>query len=409
MLHVAVLLREDVMPTKFGTTGNDTLIGSQNQDTLAGLEGDDTLLGGNGQDRLYGGDGDDSLDGGQGEDKLFGGAGDDSLNGGQGQDKLYGGAGNDVIDSGDTADNKGVDRVYGGEGDDTLISSGNQDKLYGGSQSDGFVIISDGSNFNNLFVYGGEDGDGADQDVLDLRQLKADYPDLEVIYEKGGPGDEDGRILLKTAPGGRELGRIRYTGIEKVVICFTPGTAIATPKGEVPVQDLQPGDRVLTRDNGIQELVWVGGRELTQLDLRRTPGLQPVLIRAGSLGPNVPERDVLVSPNHRMLVTEPRAALYFEDSEVLAAAKHLTSLDGIDQVQMDTVRYVHLMCARHEVVLSNGAWTESFQPGDYSLRGMDQAQRAEIYDLFPELETGGAEVPGARRALKAHEAKLLLR
>ncbi len=397
------------MATTYGTSGNDTLTGGQNEDTLAGLDGDDTLFGGNGQDRLYGGSGNDSLDGGQGDDRLYGGDGDDSLDGGLGQDRLYGGDGDDIIDTGDTANNKSVDTVFGGDGDDTILSSGNQDVLNGQGDSDRFIVVSDGSNFNNLTVRGGEDDDDSDTDVLDLSQLKADYPDLEIIYEQGAEGDEDARILIKTAPNGQELGRITYTGIEQVVICFTPGTAIATPKGEVAVENLQAGDRVLTRDNGIQELAWVGQRQLSEFELARHPEWRPVLIRAGALGPNVPEKDLLVSPNHRVLVTEARAALYFEESEVLAAAKHLTDLDGVDRVKPSGLTYVHLLCERHEVILSNGAWTESFQPGDYSLKGMGDPQRAEIYELFPELATEGASsFGGARRALRRHEAKLLI-
>jgi hypothetical protein len=62
------------------------------------------------------------------------------------------------------------------------------------------------------------------------------------------------------------------------------------------------------------------------------------------------------------------------------------------------------------VVLSNGAWTESFQPGDHSLKGIGNAQRAEIFELFPELEREGTVAGGfgaARRVLKRHEASLL--
>jgi hypothetical protein len=62
-------------------------------------------------------------------------------------------------------------------------------------------------------------------------------------------------------------------------------------------------------------------------------------------------------------------------------------------------------------VLSNGAWTESFQPGDYTLGGMGNAQRSEILELFPELKTaeGLADYTAARRTLKRHEARLLVR
>jgi hypothetical protein len=75
------------------------------------------------------------------------------------------------------------------------------------------------------------------------------------------------------------------------------------------------------------------------------------------------------------------------------------------------VSYVHFMFDRHEVVLSNGAWTESFHPGDYTLKGMGNAQRSEIFDLFPELKTpeGLDSYQVARRTLKRHEAALLVK
>ncbi|WP_150296915.1 Ig-like domain-containing protein [Salipiger aestuarii] len=195
----------------------------------------------------------------------------------------------------------------------------------------------------------------------------------------------------------------------EVLPCFTPGTLIATPQGERLVEDLEVGDRVITRDNGIQEIRWIGNRELTGHDLARKPHLRPVLIQAGALGRNLPEHDLLVSPNHRVLVANDKTALYFEEREVLAAAKHLTGLDGVDEIGTLGVTYIHMMFDNHEVVLSNGAWTESFQPGDMTLGAMDEDQRQEIFELFPELEhTEGLRAYGAaRRSLKKHEAQLL--
>jgi len=73
--------------------------------------------------------------------------------------------------------------------------------------------------------------------------------------------------------------------------------------------------------------------------------------------------------------------------------------------------YIHFMFDQHEVVLSNGAWTESFQPGDHSLKGIGNSQRQEIFELFPELETdsGRQDYTSARRTLRKHEAELLAR
>jgi hypothetical protein len=96
---------------------------------------------------------------------------------------------------------------------------------------------------------------------------------------------------------------------------------------------------------------------------------------------------------------------------VLVAAKHLLSSQGVHSVDAAGVAYIHFMCDRHEVVLSNGAWTETFQPGDMTLKGMGNAQRSEIFDLFPELKTevGLENYTAARKTLKRHEAALLVR
>jgi hypothetical protein len=83
----------------------------------------------------------------------------------------------------------------------------------------------------------------------------------------------------------------------------------------------------------------------------------------------------------------------------------------VDTVESSGTTYIHFMFDQHEVVLSNGAWTESFQPGEQVLDGMGSAQRDEIYDLFPELrDVKGLEAyQSARRSLKRHEAQLLVK
>ncbi|QOL79932.1 Hint domain-containing protein [Pseudooceanicola spongiae] len=417
--------------TLVGGNGNDQIFGGNGRDNIYGKDGDDSLYGQGGEDRLYGGNGDDYIDGGEsrdtiiagagnddlhggdGEDLIYGESGDDTLDGGQGQDTLYGGAGNDVLNGGDTAWNKGVDILFGGDGDDTLSSNGNQDELYGEQGSDTFTVIADGSNLNNLYVDGGEDCDNTDQDVLDLSQYTAKYPDLQIIYEQGNPQSESGRILLKTG-WGQELGRITYKNIEvirtePVVICFAPGTLIATIKGEVPVEQLRPGARVITRDNGMQQLHWIGTRRLNAAELAMAPHLRPVRIRAGALGRGLPDRDLTVSPNHRMLIRSDRASLLYEESEVLIAAKHLVGMPGVERLDQAQVTYIHLLFDQHEVILANGAWSESFQPGDYSMKGLAEEQRSEVYQLFPELVEAEhlAQYSSARRSLKHHEVKVL--
>jgi hypothetical protein len=177
------------------------------------------------------------------------------------------------------------------------------------------------------------------------------------------------------------------------VACFVQGTLIATPKGEKPIEYLKPGDLVLTRDNGVQDIRWIGSRHIGWNTLSANPHLKPVVIRWGALDWGSPAHDLYVSPNHRILVRD------HDGEEVLAAAKQLVGNDGIEEVDAMGVTYFHLMFERHEVILSDGLWTESFQPSDYALGTVGNEARAEILALFPELRTekGIAVYAPARR------------
>ena len=216
-------------------------------------------------------------------------------------------------------------------------------------------------------------------------------------------GATHGEVLLDSGA------RMQFQDLEAVIPCFTPGTKIATPRGERPVEELRSGDRVITRDNGLQEIAWVGQIQMPGTVLKANPHLKPILIKAGLLGNGLPEKDMLVSPNHRVIVANDRTHLFFDESEVLVASKHLLGTAGVHEVDGIATTYIHFMFERHEVVLSNGAWTESFQTDDFSLKGVGNSQRNEIFELFPELEEkrGVAAYETARRSLREEEAQAM--
>jgi hypothetical protein len=191
--------------------------------------------------------------------------------------------------------------------------------------------------------------------------------------------------------------------------CFTDTTLIKTRRGEVPAVQLRIGDLVLTRNHGYQPIRWIGSRRLDSAQLAETPDLNPVLIRAGALGINTPERDLIVSPRHRMLVSGGRAQLWFGEDEVFVAALHLDCLDGVAQIRPDAVTYVHIMFDSHQIISGDGAWSESYQPGNPILTGINDDQRAELFAIFPELFDGGTRqtYPAARLTLKRQEVPLL--
>lgn len=321
-------------------------------------------------------------------------AGNDTIQGGEGDDTIFGQGGNDSLDGGE-----GDDQIEGGDGQDTITSGGGDDRAEGGQGSDLFNFTSGGDHT----IVGGEDADGTDVDVLNLSGLDRS----QYTLTKTGP--ESGTIEFRDADG-NVTGTTTYSEIEEVVICFTPGTTIATRRGDIPVQQIKVGDLVVTRDNGLQPVRWVGRRNLGRDNLLRTPGFNPVRIKAGAFGEGVPQRDMMVSPNHRMLVASETAEVMFSEREVLVAAKHLVGLDGVDTVTPDKVSYIHMLFDNHEVVFADGTWAESFQPGAHSMAGIQSEQRSEILSLFPELDAadGMSNFVAARRSLRAHEAQLLV-
>jgi hypothetical protein len=163
----------------------------------------------------------------------------------------------------------------------------------------------------------------------------------------------------------------------------------------------------LNCESGLQPLRWIGRRDLSLADLIVQPQLQPVRIAAGALGAGLPARNLLVSPQHRMLVQGARAELLFGDAEVLVAATHLTGLAQVATVLTPGVTYIHLLFDAHELIEAEGAWTESFQPATRTCDALDEAQRAEIAALFPEFDQG-IDYPAARLTLKRYEARVLL-
>ncbi|WP_435230813.1 Hint domain-containing protein [Pseudopelagicola sp. nBUS_20] len=442
-----------------GGIGDDLMIGGFGADTLDGGDGNDAITGGTpgvtglasvGQtpDTIVGGDGSDIVNGDSGDDLLFGdnpdgtGSGDDTIGGGIGADQIIGGAGDDIIYGEETVSlvtggvlarpsdfdaalalepgddtleggvgndtlfgQEGDDRVSGGTGDDRITGGVGNDTLNGDDDADTFFVNSADEGIGDS-IFGGSGGN--DQDTLDLFGVQGiDWRLTNVTQDIDGNGLDGTVEFLDSA--GVVTGSMSFENIEAGIPCFTPGTKILTPLGEVCVEKLQPGDSIVTRDNGLQEIRWAGKRHVSGQELLIRPNLRPILIKQGAIGPNQPERDMMVSPNHRMLLVSQQAELLFEEREVLIAAKHLTHLDGIHVVETVGVEYIHIMCDNHEVVLADGAWSESFQPGEQSINGICNEQRQEIYELFPELrERDGLEsYTSARYTLKRHEAQLI--
>jgi len=186
------------------------------------------------------------------------------------------------------------------------------------------------------------------------------------------------------------------------VPCFTAGTEIVTQKGMQKVEDLRPGDLVLTMDHGYQAVRWVGQR-----DVPAVGALAPIHFDAGAIGNEVA---LEVSPQHRMLVTGWRAEMNFGENEVLVPAVGMVNGDDVRQIEGGQVTYVHVMFDSHEIIYAAGVPSESFMPGEMGMTAMGQAVRDEIFEIFPELKVEGLAAYGsdARPSLRASEGQLLL-
>ena len=193
------------------------------------------------------------------------------------------------------------------------------------------------------------------------------------------------------------------------VICFTPGTQIRTAEGMTLIEDLREGDRIQTKDNGAQEIQWIGSRRMSGARLFAMPKLRPVRISAGGLGEGIPDEGLLVSPEHRILLRPDAAQELFNTSEVLVAAKDLINGETVRvDMKVREVTYIHILLEKHEVVWANGVETESFHPASAALSTLGEVDRKRLLAAHPELEfdphTYGRF---ARRSLSSSEAAIL--
>ena len=247
--------------------------------------------------------------------------------------------------------------------------------------------VTDGATSCRIEVVSGADGGEL---LVIAGPLPPPETDLFVTAVEGDPAEERAG---SGAPG---------------MICFTPGTLVATPDGPRPVEAIRSGDCVLTRDGAAEEVLWTGARRLTGARLYAMPTLRPVRIRTGALATGRPEGDLIVSPGHRLLLGGAPARALFGTDEVLVAARDLVGRPGIGiEGALREVTYVHLMTARHQILQANGVWTESFHPASADLGELAEADRAALLALLPGVEDD-PHVYGdyARRPLTTPEAAL---
>jgi hypothetical protein len=167
-----------------------------------------------------------------------------------------------------------------------------------------------------------------------------------------------------------------------LVACYAAGTRILAAAGEVAVEALRPGDVVRTHSGRLAPVVWVGR---TRIELARHPAPEhaaPIRVAAGAMAPGLPHRDLLVSPDHALLV----------DGLLVPARLLVNGATIRPETAPAEVTYVHVELDRHDLLLAEGVPAESYL--DTGNRGLFAAE-AGVRPLFPEF---GADIAASARA-----------
>ncbi|MBD3678161.1 MAG: Hint domain-containing protein [Rhodobacteraceae bacterium] len=304
-----------------------------------------------------------------------------------------------TFDSGATGD---VKLDYNGGGIDT-----NTSVIIGGTSYDFSVqFVGTLPLTNKLSNVAGADIRGKEIIVISV----VDYPAVGETQRFFFLTDGTGTFTIMEAfpNGAHSIDNFNDMPVDPVLICFCSGTMIATPDGERPVEDLAAGDMVLTASGAAKPLIWTGLTRLSRERLRDHPEQWPVTIPAGALAPRLPERDLSVSAQHRVVIEGAVPEMLFGAPRVLVAAKHLLGALARSGAPTGEVVYHHLLLEDHELLVSNGLASESYQPGAYAMSRLNPEMRRALQAVIA-AHGGDAMIgrPDALPSLKAEEGRLL--
>jgi len=240
-------------------------------------------------------------------------------------------------------------------------------------------------------------GDGSTQDFYS-HILEGNLNVVFLTVSNGGdvrhfiiPNDSHGDMNVQSIQtsgienvGFSDAGVISTTDNDVNIVCFVAGTMIKTPDGDTLVEEIQIGDLALTHDNGPQHVRAILVRKL---DFSTAPErLKPIMFEKDSLGPSCPNSRLWVSPQHRMLVTDPSGNFVLVPAKALIPRRGVRVAKGKRQVT-----YIHLVFSKHEIIYANGTPTESFFPGPMALEAIPESSRTEIRDIFGDDIASGTD------------------
>jgi hypothetical protein len=294
--------------------------------------------------------------------------------------------------------------------DDTDLNFDDSDSSQSltGDQSIDGITFTDGSRVEAEYTITVEDPDGNTYTLVAFNINEAgatSYSTVEALAFVGDVGGFPPVGVPLTVIANTESPSILYTELATPP-CFTHGCMIETPTGPIAIEELRAGDFVNTVDNGPQPIRWIGQTNLPQAVLLKEEKFRPITIKKDSFGPNQPNQDTQLSPQHRVLVTGWRAELLFGEDEILIPVTKLKNDSTIrvaDDIQ--DVSYFHILFDQHEIVTSNGMMSESYQFNIDSKDGLET--RDEVQALFCELPKPSQYQVAARPSVSDKRAYLI--
>jgi len=327
-------------------------------------------------------------------------------------DEFQGGSGEDIVTLTDVTLPAGTN-FRSNVGNDTLT-------LNNTAVGDNFIVqLSSGS--NTLNIEGNTSfGNSTFFDAANSGTNQINLPDGTVLTVDGlgtftvgtdtlpSGSNLNGSFVLPNGSGASftDFDQFGSTGAP---VCYTEGTLILTPSGEVPIETLAVGDLVMTAEGKAEPILWIGARVMEFYDHQSMH--RPVLIKRGALGAGRPTRDLAVSPQHCLLIDMPADPPVFGTKAAFARAKFLTGLPGVRVMKgKKRARYVTFLLARHQLVQANGAWSESFYPGHMGLKMLPAAKRREVENILSERRTSPdcGYGPRAARVLTRRDTEQLV-
>ena len=136
--------------------------------------------------------------------------------------------------------------------------------------------------------------------------------------------------------------------------CFLSGSLIRTPDGEIPVEAIVSGDKIIAYVAGseeIREVIWTAQSHCdVQPHLSDDLAGYPVRILRGAIADGVPSKDMLITAEHCLLL----------NGKFVPARMLVNNRSIFFDKSITSYEYYHIETTQHSVIMADGMLTESY-------------------------------------------------